>query len=117
MGQNGAVVGQVPHFGPFPLEKISKRGTKKGGKPSSTKSSFQHPKRFLILKEVLLSHFEVKEALDLAWWLNTLIFSANKYSAQTTGGIRLPANFMKHQIMLFEHDLHRKRNISRHLLS
>jgi len=24
IGRNGAVVGQVPHFGPFPLEKISK---------------------------------------------------------------------------------------------
>jgi hypothetical protein len=31
MGQNGAVVGQVPHFGPFPLEKISKRGGKSVG--------------------------------------------------------------------------------------
>ena len=29
MGQNGAVLGQIPHFGPFPLEKISKRGAKK----------------------------------------------------------------------------------------
>ena len=72
MGQNGAVVGQVPHFGPFPLEKISKRGTKKGGKPSSIKSGFQHVKRFLIIKEVLLSCFEVKEeALGRVWWLNT----------------------------------------------
>ena len=41
MGQNGAVVGQVPHFGPFSLDKISKRGAKKVGKPSSTKSGFQ----------------------------------------------------------------------------
>ena len=29
MGQNGAVNGQIPHFGPFPLEKISKRDAKK----------------------------------------------------------------------------------------
>jgi hypothetical protein len=29
MGRNGAVVGQVPHFGPFPLEKISIRGAKR----------------------------------------------------------------------------------------
>jgi hypothetical protein len=29
MGQNGAVLGQIPHFGPFPLEKISKRGARK----------------------------------------------------------------------------------------
>jgi len=33
MRQNGAVVGQVPHFGPFSLEIISKRDVKKGGKP------------------------------------------------------------------------------------
>ena len=60
MGQNGAVVGQVSHFGPFPFEKISKRGAKKGGKPKSTKSGFQHVKRFLIIKEILLSCFGVK---------------------------------------------------------
>ena len=29
MGQNGAVNGQIPHFGPFPFKKISKRGAKK----------------------------------------------------------------------------------------
>ena len=29
MGQNGAAFGQLPHVGPFPLEKISKRGAKK----------------------------------------------------------------------------------------
>ena len=29
MGQNGAVLGQIPHFGPFPFEEISKRGAKK----------------------------------------------------------------------------------------
>jgi hypothetical protein len=28
MGQNGAVVGQVPHFGPFPFEKSAKGGPK-----------------------------------------------------------------------------------------
>jgi len=59
MGQNGAVNGHVPHYGPLPL-KICKRGAKKGGKPSSTKSGFQHIKRFLIINEVLLSCFEVK---------------------------------------------------------
>ena len=60
MGQDGAVVGQVPHFGSFTLKIFSKRGAKKGGKTSSTKSGFQHVKRFLIIKEVLLSCFEVK---------------------------------------------------------
>ena len=29
MGQNGAVLGQIPHFGPFPFKKFSKRGAKK----------------------------------------------------------------------------------------
>jgi hypothetical protein len=59
MGQNGAVVGQVPHSGPFPFEKSAQgqteKGAKKGGKPSSTKSGFQHPKRFPIIKKLLLS--------------------------------------------------------------
>jgi hypothetical protein len=31
MGQDGAVVGQVPHLGTFPWEKIRRRGAKKGG--------------------------------------------------------------------------------------
>jgi hypothetical protein len=35
MGRNGAVVGQVPHFGAILLGKISKRGAKMGGKPKS----------------------------------------------------------------------------------
>jgi hypothetical protein len=29
MGQNDPVVGQIFHFGPFPLEKINKRGAKR----------------------------------------------------------------------------------------
>jgi len=40
MGQNGAVVGQVPYFGLFPLGNISMRNAKKGGIPRSTKSGF-----------------------------------------------------------------------------
>jgi hypothetical protein len=39
MGQNDPVVDQILHFGPSPLEKISKRGAKKGGKPTFTKST------------------------------------------------------------------------------
>jgi hypothetical protein len=42
MGQNGAVLGQMPHFGPFPLKKISKRDAKKGGKSALTKYTFQN---------------------------------------------------------------------------
>jgi hypothetical protein len=49
MGQNGAVLGQLPHFGPilahfgpFSLKKISKRGAKKGGKSALTKYTFQN---------------------------------------------------------------------------
>jgi hypothetical protein len=33
-GQNRAITGQVPHFGPFPLKK-RKRGAKMGRKPCS----------------------------------------------------------------------------------
>ena len=29
MGQNNPVIGQILHFGPFPLKKIYKRGAKK----------------------------------------------------------------------------------------
>ena len=29
MGQNGAVLGQILHFNPFPKKKTSKRGAKK----------------------------------------------------------------------------------------
>jgi hypothetical protein len=29
MGQNGAVLGQILHFDPFPLQKINKRGAEK----------------------------------------------------------------------------------------
>jgi hypothetical protein len=29
MGQNDPVVGKILHFGPFPFEKINKRGAKK----------------------------------------------------------------------------------------
>ena len=29
MGQSDPVVGQILHFGPFPFEKINKRGAKK----------------------------------------------------------------------------------------
>ena len=46
MGQNGAVVGQVPHFGPFSLEIISKRDVKKGGKPEG----LTEPKKRVFLK-------------------------------------------------------------------
>jgi hypothetical protein len=47
-------------FWPISLRKVSKRGAKQGGIPSITKSCFQRSKRFLIIKEVLLSCFEVK---------------------------------------------------------
>jgi len=60
MGQNGAVLGQMPHFGPFPLKKISKRGAKKGGKSALTKYTFQNSGWFGIIKEVLLSCFGMK---------------------------------------------------------
>jgi len=60
MGQNGAVLGRMPHFGPFPLKKISKRDAKKGGKSALTKYTFQNSGWFSIIKEVLLSCFGMK---------------------------------------------------------
>ena len=41
MGRNGAVVGQVPHFGPLYFKKISKRGAKKGGNQPSPSILFK----------------------------------------------------------------------------
>ena len=59
MRQNVAVVGQVPHFGPFP-EKNQQKGYQKGWKTKFHQIRFQHVKRFLIIKKVLLSCFELK---------------------------------------------------------
>jgi hypothetical protein len=59
MGRNGAVA-RYRILVHFPKKKSAKRGAKKGGIPSSTKFGFQHPRRFFIIKEVLLSCFEVK---------------------------------------------------------
>ena len=50
----------MPHFGPFPLKKIRKRGAKKGGKSALTKYTFQNSGWFGIIKEVLLSCFGMK---------------------------------------------------------
>jgi hypothetical protein len=41
MGQNDPVVGQILHFGPFPSEKINKRGAKKVGNQSSPNLLFK----------------------------------------------------------------------------
>jgi len=41
MGQIGAVLGQIPHFGPFPLKKISKRGAIKVGNQHSPNIRFK----------------------------------------------------------------------------
>ena len=120
MGQNGAVIGQIPHFGPFPFEKICIRGAKKGGKPSSTKSGFQHLKRFLVIKEVLLLCFEVKRGPGwgvVAQNVNSQCQNLNGDSAQTTGGAHLAPNFGNHLVMLFDYGLHQKRNIPGPLLS
>jgi len=44
LGQNGAVLGQVPQFWPAISLKNKEGGAKKGGKPSSTKSGLPpHP--------------------------------------------------------------------------
>jgi hypothetical protein len=68
LGHNKAVLGQIPHFGPFPLEKISTRGCQKGGNSTFTKYTFQTLGWFGIIKEVLLSYLGWKEALIGEWW-------------------------------------------------
>jgi hypothetical protein len=35
MGQNGAVLGQIPHFGPLPLGENQQKGCQKGGNQPS----------------------------------------------------------------------------------
>jgi hypothetical protein len=45
MEWNGPVVGQILHFGPFPLKKISKRGAKKvRNQPSPNLNLFSNPR-------------------------------------------------------------------------
>ena len=41
MGQNRAVFGQIPYFGPFPFKKISKRGAQKVGNQHSPNILFK----------------------------------------------------------------------------
>ena len=49
----------------------------------------------------------------VAQYVNIQCQNLNWISAQTTGVVYLASNFMKHLVMLFKHDLHRKRNIFR----
>jgi len=116
MGQNGAAFGQLPHFGPFPLEKISKRGAKKvENQPSTfTKYTFQTSRWFGIKKEVLPSCLGWKEALVGEWWPKMW-----KLSAKIWTGIPprpLGSNFVDHLVMFIKHSLHQKGHIPGHLL-
>jgi hypothetical protein len=49
----------------------------------------------------------------VAQYVNIHCQDLNWISAQTTGVVHLAPNFMNHLVMLFKHDLHRKRNIFR----
>jgi len=120
MGRTRAVVGQVPHFGP-PLEKISKRGAKNGGIPSFTKSGFQHPKWFLIIKKYSYRVLRWKETLDRAWWLITFILSAKKWTdilpRPLRGSVWPQTLWTIYLCYLFIYGVHQKSHISKHLLS
>ena len=88
MGQNGAVLGQIPQFGPFPFEKIRKKGCQKSGKSTFTKYTFQTLERFGIIKKVLLSCFGMKRGPDwdvVACYVETQCQNLNWISVQTTG--------------------------------
>ena len=120
MGQNGAVLGQMPHFGPFPLKKISKRDAKKGGKSALTKYTFQNSGWFSIIKEVLLSCFGMKRGPGwgvVACNVKTQCQNLNCISVQTTGVVLLAPNFINHLVISYKHYLHQKSHMSGHLLS
>ena len=103
-------------FWPSSLDENRQKGCQKGGKPTFTKSAFQNPGGFGIFKEVLLSCFGMKRGPAwgaVACYVKTQCQKLNWISVQTTGVVLLAPNFMKHLVMLFKHELHRKRNIFR----
>jgi len=116
MEWNDLIVGQKLHFGPFALKKM---GCQKGGKPTFTKSAFQNPGWYGIIKEVLLSCFGMKRGPGwgvVACNVETQGQNLNWISVPTTGLVLLAPNFMNHLVISFKHDLHQKSHISGHLL-
>ena len=106
LGQNKAVLGQIPHFGPFPLEKISTRGCQKGGNSTFTKYTFQTLGWFGIIKEFLLSCFGIKGGPGwgvVACNVETQCQNLNWISVPTTGMVLLAPNFMNHLVISFKH--------------
>jgi hypothetical protein len=102
-------------FSHFPKRKSAK-GVPKRWKSTFTKSTFQNPRIFGIIKEVLLSCFGMKRGPGwgvVACTVKTQCQNLNSISVQTTGVAHLASNFMIHLVMLLKHDLHQKRNIFR----
>jgi len=136
MEGNDPVVGQMLHFRvywstwpttgsftpfwPISLAENQQKGCRKGGKPTFTKSAFQNPGWYGIIKEVLLSYFGMKRGAAwgvVACYVETQCQYLNWISVQTTGVVLLAPNFMNHLAISFKHDLRQKRHISGHLLS
>jgi len=70
MGQNVAVAGQVPHFGPFPLEKQQK-GCQKEWITKFHQIRFSACQTISHHKKYSCGVLKWKEALGSVWWLNT----------------------------------------------
>jgi hypothetical protein len=117
MGQNGAVLGQIPHIS---LKRKSTKGVPKSGRPTFTKYTFQTPGSFGIIKEGLLSCFGMNRGPGwgvMGCNVETQCQNLDCTSVQTTGVVLLAPNFMNHLAISFKHDLRQKRHISGHLLS
>ena len=106
-------------FWPISLGEDQQKRCQKGGKPTFTKSAFQNPGWFCIIKEVLLSCFGMKRGP--AWgvvvcYVKTQCQNLIWISVQTTRVVLLAPNFMNHLVISFKHDLYQKSHISGHLL-
>ena len=70
-GANGAVVGQVPHFGPFPFKKNQRKGCQKGWKTKFHQIRFSACQTILDHKRSTPVVFWGEKRPWVEWWLNT----------------------------------------------
>ena len=104
---------------PISLGANQHKGCQKDKKSNFTKSTFQTPGWFGIIKEVFLSCFGMKTGPAwgvVACYVETQCQNLNWISVQTTGVVLLSPNFMSHLVKSFKHDLYQKSHISGHLL-
>ena len=118
MGWNGPVVGQIPHFGPFSLQKISERGAKEVENQVPPNPVFSTPTNLESYKKHTYRVLGWKKGLVRVWWVRLKFLCQNLSwdSAQATGVVRLTPNFVDQLVMLIKYGLRQKIYISGHLL-